>query len=212
MQRERPTSGQHIAKTPMTARGQRIGLMGGTFNPPHQGHLRVSYTALRRLNLDKLWWIVTPGNPLKKKTGLPPSADRVAACRKLIRNPRIEVTDFESYLKSPYTTDTVAFLKRRHPGVRFVWIMGADGLASFDHWKFWHCIFQMVPIAVIDRPGWRYKSLASMAPKFFAQFRLPEDQSKCLPLLQPPAWTYLTAPLSAQSSTALRSAKTTKRH
>ncbi len=195
----------------MATSGQRVGLMGGTFNPPHQGHLHVSETALRRLDLDKLWWIVTPGNPLKDKSGLPSVSDRVAACRKLVRDPRIDVTGFEADLATPYTVDTIAFLKRRHPGVRFVWIMGADGLASFDHWKFWHCIFQMLPIAVIDRPGWRYKSLASMAPQFFARFRLSEDHSKCLPLLHPPAWTYLTAPLSAQSSTALRAADSTKR-
>jgi nicotinate-nucleotide adenylyltransferase len=151
-------------RTPLALPGMRIGLMGGSFNPAHEGHLAVAETALKRLGLDRVWWIVSPGNPLKSHAGLAPLADRLAAARRLTgSDPRIEVTGFEAALGSPYTAVTVGFLVRRHPGVRFVWIMGADNLAGLDRWQAWREIARMVPLAVVDRPDWRMKSIASMA-------------------------------------------------
>lgn len=191
-------------KTPVALPGQRIGLLGGTFNPPHQGHVQVSQIALRRLGLDRLWWLVTPGNPLKSNGGLPPLADRIATCRRLMREPRVVVTGFEAALGSPFTASTVEFLVCRYPGTAFVWVMGADNLASFHRWRRWQDIARLVPVAVVDRPGWRLKALASPAARTLWRSRLPEDRASLLPLATPPAWTLLTGPLSPQSSTAIR--------
>ena len=122
-------------RLPPHSRGQRIGLLGGTFNPPHQAHLLVSLTALKRLKLDAVWWLVTPGNPLKNNEALPPLERRITACRKLAGHPRILVTGVERELGTHYTANTIAALKRRAPGVRFVWLMGADNLAQFHRWS-----------------------------------------------------------------------------
>ena len=124
-------------KTPLVMPGQRIGIMGGSFNPPHEGHAIVAETALKRLALDQLWWVVTPGNPLKSNGALPSQATRMAACAKLAKGPRMKITGFEAGLGTPYTAATIAFLKRRYPGVHFVWVMGADNLASFHRWQRW---------------------------------------------------------------------------
>ncbi len=152
--------GSLAVRTPLALPGQRIGIMGGSFNPPHAGHLAVSETALRRLDLDRLWWVVTPGNPLKSKDGLPPLASRIAACRALLSDPRIEVTGFEADLGSPYTAATLAFLKSRFPRTHLVWVMGADNLASFDRWQDWRRIAALMPIAVVDRPQWRLRRVS----------------------------------------------------
>ena len=196
--------GRTKAHPPHTAPGQIIGLLGGSFNPPHAAHLLISETALKRLGLDKVWWIVSPGNPLKNRADQAPLAERIVLCRAVAKNPRIEITDFEADLPTPYTASTIAFLKRRSPLVRFVWIMGADNLASFDRWLHWREIFTTVPIVVVDRPGWRMKALASKAAQAFAGRRIPETDAKALIHAPPPAWTFLTGPLSHLSSTALR--------
>jgi nicotinate-nucleotide adenylyltransferase len=197
-----------VMSTPPAAMpGQRIGLMGGTFNPPHEGHLVAARTALRRLRLDKLWWVVSPGNPLKSHRDLAPLAERMAASRALASDPAIEVTDFEAGLGSPYTYATIKFLRRRYPHVRFVWVMGADNLATFERWQHWRRIADLVPIAVVDRPGWRLRALASPAGRYLARRRLPESAAPLLPGCKPPAWVFLTARLSGASSTALRSAR-----
>ena len=164
----------------------------------------ISEAALKRLGLDKVWWIVSPGNPLKKRSDATPLAERLALCRAVAKNPHIIVTDFEADLRTPYTASTLAFLKMRSPLVRFVWIMGADNLASFDRWQRWREIFAMVPIAVVDRPGWRLKALASKAARTFAASRIPESEAGGLALRPAPAWTFLTGPLSRMSSTELR--------
>jgi nicotinate-nucleotide adenylyltransferase len=197
--------GRIKAHPPLASPGQTIGLLGGSFNPPHVAHRMISEVALKRLGLDKVWWIVSPGNPLKRRTDTAPLSERLVLCREMAKNPHIVITDFESDLDSPYTASTLAFLKARTPLVRYVWIMGADNLATFDRWQRWREIFTMVPIVVVDRPGWRMKALASKAARAFAAARHPESDARGLAHRPPPAWTFLTGPLSHVSSTALRS-------
>jgi nicotinate-nucleotide adenylyltransferase len=179
-------------------------LLGGSFNPPHVAHRLISEMALKRLQLNKVWWLVSPGNPLKKRGETAPLAERLKLCRALATNPRIVITDFEARLPTSHTASTLAFLKARSPLVRFVWIMGADNLATFDRWHRWREIFTMVPVAVVDRPGWRLRALASKAARTFARSRLPEKEAATLPERPAPAWTFLTGPLSHASSTAIR--------
>lgn len=199
--RSKPES---IVRTPLVAPGLRIGVMGGSFNPPHEGHAIVAETALKRLQLDQVWWLVTPGNPLKAHDGLPHQAQRMTAIRPFARGPAMKITGFEAELGTPYTAATLAFLKRRCPGVPFVWIMGADNLAHFHRWQRWNWIAQNIPFAVVDRPGWRLKALAGRAAQRYGAFRIDESDAAALPRARTPAWTFLTGPLSPLSSTALR--------
>ena len=196
--------GRLKAHPPYAAPGQAIGLLGGSFNPPHVAHRMISETALKRAGLDKIWWIVSPGNPLKKRSDTAPLPQRLVLCRGVAKNPHITVTDFEKDLQTPYTASTLAYLKTRSPLVRYVWVMGADNLATFDRWQRWREIFIMVPIVVVDRPGWRLKALASKAARTFAASRVPESEAAGLALRPAPAWTFLTGPLSHVSSTTLR--------
>src|SRR5207302_4490131 len=142
-----------MPRLPPHARGMRIGLFGGTFDPPHEAHRAASLIALNRLGLDRVWWLVTPRNPLKDTRGLSPLAQRIAAARALARHTRIDVSGFEAELGARYSHDTIAYLTARCPGVRFVWIMGADNLRSFHRWQKWRAIAAKIPIAVIDRLG-----------------------------------------------------------
>ncbi len=200
-----PSSFGHLkAHPPHAAPGQAIGLLGGSFNPPHLAHRMISEVALKRLGLDKVWWIVSPGNPLKRRSETAPLAERLVLCRSVAKNPHIIVTDFEADLQTPFTASTLAYLKTRSPLVRYVWIMGADNLATFDRWQRWREIFTMVPVVVVDRPGWRMKALASKAARAFAAARVPETEAASLAHRPAPAWTFLTGPLSHISSTALR--------
>lgn len=178
--------------------------MGGSFNPPHAGHRLAAEEALQRLGLDELWWIVTPGNPLKSHGALKPLAGRMAAVQALSRDPRMRVTSFEAALGSPYTAVTLQFLKRRYPGVRFVWVMGADNLATFHRWQDWRGIAAAMPIAVVDRPDYRLPALASKAAKTLERSRVPEANAGALAAMPPPAWVFLTNPLAPHSSTAIR--------
>ncbi len=196
--------GRTTAHPPHAAPGQAIGLLGGSFNPPHAAHLMISEVALKRLGLDKVWWIVSPGNPLKRRADTAPLAERLILCREVAKNPHIVITDFEADLHSPYSASTLAFLKTTSPLVRYVWIMGADNLAQFDRWQRWREIFTMVPIVVVDRPGWRMKALASKAARAFAGSQVPEAEARGLANRPAPAWTFLTGPLSHLSSTRLR--------
>lgn len=184
-----------------------IGLYGGSFNPAHAGHIHVSKVALRRLGLDRLWWLVTPGNPLKSKADLAPLAERVSAAQKLVRDPRIVVTSLEAELGSSFSVDTLAALQHSAPAARFVWIMGADSLAGFHRWRRWQEIIARVPIAVVNRPGWRLAALASPAARTAARWRLSDDQSFSLSRIDAPAWVMLQGPTSPLSSTALRAAQ-----
>jgi nicotinate-nucleotide adenylyltransferase len=196
--------GRMAAMPPPAGAGQRIGLLGGSFNPPHAAHLLISEIALKRLQLDRLWWVITPGNPLKSRHILRPLADRVAACQALIQDPRIVTTTFEKDLPTAFTAATLDFLRVRYPRAQFVWIMGADCLAQFHRWQQWRHIFETMPIAVIDRPAWRLKAHASPAAKTFARQRLAETKAKTLAGLKAPAWTLISGPLSPLSSTKLR--------
>jgi nicotinate-nucleotide adenylyltransferase len=184
----------------------RIGLLGGSFDPAHDAHLHVSLEALKRLGLDQVWWLVSPGNPLKTGRKPSPLAARVAAARALAKHPKIAVTGFEGALGSNYTIDTVQFLKRLHPSVRFVWLMGADNLAAFHRWRAYEDLFRLVPIAVFDRPGHRLKALAGQGAQRFAAARVDETDARGLAHLTPPAWALLALPLSGLSSTSLRAA------
>jgi nicotinate-nucleotide adenylyltransferase len=182
----------------------RIGLFGGTFDPPHAAHRAACLIAMHRLALDRVWWIVTPGNPLKDTRGLAPLATRIAAARTLAQHPRIDVTGFEAELGSSYTYETVAYLHRHCPNVHFVWIMGADNLRSFHRWQKWRGIAAMVPIAVVDRLGPSLYATASAASQALARARIPEAAARSLAGRKPPAWLYLHGLKSPLSSTALR--------
>jgi nicotinate-nucleotide adenylyltransferase len=196
---------------PPYAPGMRIGLFGGTFDPPHAAHRAACLLALRRLGLDRVWWLVTPGNPLKDTRGLAPLAERVAAAQALAHHPLIDVTDLEAELGTTYTYETVSYLVRRCHGVHFVWIMGADNLRSFHRWQRWRGIAELVPIAVIDRLGPSLYATASAASQALARFRLPESAATKLADCKPPAWIYLHGLKSPLSSTALRAARATRR-
>ena len=192
------------ATPPLATAGMRIGLLGGSFNPPHAGHRLISQIALRRLGLDRVWWIVTPGNPLKSRSELLPLAERLGLANAIKQDARITVTSFETGLASPFTAGTLAFLRLRYPSVRFVWLMGADCLAEFHRWRQWRDIFRLLPVAVVDRPGWHLRSLASPAARSFGRKRLTESRAHRLPFMPAPAWTLLTGPLSPLSSTVIR--------
>ena len=191
-------------RLPPYAPGLRIGLFGGSFNPAHDGHRMASLTALRRLQLDRVWWLVSPGHPLKDNRALPPLAQRIAFARHLADHGRIHITGIEAGLRTRYTADTLRALKRRCPGVRFVWIMGSDNLASFHRWNEWRAIARMMPIAVIDRPGTTHRSVSSPAGSWLARWRLPENQGGALAVRTPPAWIFLHGRRSDLSSTQLR--------
>jgi nicotinate-nucleotide adenylyltransferase len=196
-----------LARLPPHAPGQRIGLFGGSFDPPHEGHLLVSRIALRRLQLDRLWWLVTPGNPLKDMNGRASLEARLAACRNFAEHPRIMVSGVEDEIRTRFTYDTLRYLRRRCPTLRLVWIMGADNLLNFHHWRHWREIAALAPIAVIDRPGATLRSLGARAAQSLAPFRLAERDAPRLATTPPPAFVYLHDRRLAQSSTALRAAK-----
>ncbi|MGI6245298.1 MAG: nicotinate-nucleotide adenylyltransferase [Pseudochelatococcus sp.] len=185
----------------------RIGLFGGSFNPPHAGHRLASLIALKRLQLDRVWWIVTPGNPLKDNSALPPQAKRMAAARALTRHPRIDITGFEAEIETQFTFDTIDWLARRCPEVDFVWIMGADNLAGFHRWQRWRDIARLVPLAVIDRPGSTLKAARSRAATALARYRFAETEAGLLAGARLPAWVFLHGPRSPLSSTMLRAAQ-----
>jgi len=209
-QRHRAGSGTQCLRIPPHARGMRIGLFGGTFDPVHAAHRAASLIAMKRLRLDRVWWLVTPGNPLKDRSRLAPLAQRIAAARAFARHPRIAVTGLEVGLNTRYTYDTLRALSARCPGVRFVWIMGADNLRSFPRWEKWRAIAGMVPIAVIDRLGPSLYAAAGAAGQALARYRLPDSQAAGLADHRPPAWVYLHGLKSPLSSTALRAARGAK--
>jgi len=189
---------------PIVASGLRIGLLGGSFNPPHEAHRAISFLARKRLGLDRVWWLVSPGNPLKDTSSLPPLAERVARARKLAASPFIDVTGIEAALGTRFSHDTVAELRRRFPNVRFVFLMGADNLVQFHRWRRWQELAGRVPMAVIDRAGWNFSALASPAATALARARIAESEAASLALRAPPAWVYLHGLKSPLSSTALR--------
>ena len=189
---------------PLYTNGMRIGLLGGSFNPPHVAHRAISLFAIKRLKLDRVWWLVTPGNPLKDQDGLRDLNERTAAARKLANDPRIDVSCLESVIGTRYTVDTISYLRRRASGLRFVWIMGADNLAQFHRWQNWRRIASEVPMAVIDRPPQSFRALAAPAAQALARYRLPENQAGRLADQRAPAWVFLTGMKLNLSSTGLR--------
>ena len=191
-------------RMPHVEKGMAVGLFGGSFNPPHRGHALAAEIALRRLRLDQLWWIVTPGNPLKKASELAPLGERIARSEALMHDPRVKVTAFEAAYRIRYTAETLALVGARNPGVDFVWIMGADSLATFHLWQDWRAIASTFPIAVVDRPGSTLAFLSSVMAKTFARSRVDEDAAPNLVRMHPPAWTFIHGPRSSLSSTALR--------
>ncbi|WFU41323.1 nicotinate-nucleotide adenylyltransferase [Bradyrhizobium sp. CB82] len=184
--------------------GMRVGLLGGSFNPPHHAHRAISRFALTRLQLDRVWWLVTPGNPLKENGALHALGERMKAARDVADDPRIEVSCLESVIRTRYTIDTINFLRRRASGLRFVWIMGADNLAQFHRWQDWQRIAAQVPMAVIDRPPQSFRALASPAAQALARYRLPENEAAQLADRQAPAWVFLPGLKLSLSSTTLR--------
>ena len=191
-------------RMPHVEKGMQVGLFGGSFNPPHAGHALVAEIALRRLSLDQLWWIVTPGNPLKSKGELAPLSERIRLSEALVEDPRVKVTAFEARHQVRYTADTLALVKARNPGVDFVWVMGADNLRDFHRWQRWRRIVMTMPIAVIDRPGSTLAFLSSAVAKTFGHARVDEADAPLLSRMRPPAWTFIHGPRSPLSSTALR--------
>ena len=192
------------AKPPPFVRGLRIGLFGGSFNPPHDGHRAASLQALRRLRLDRVWWLVSPANPLKDARELAPLAERVEAARRVSQHPRINITAFEVAIGSTHTFETISYLMRRCPGVHFVWLMGTDNFCHFDRWQRWRDIARLVPIAIIDRPGSTLIAPHGRAAETLARYRRDETDSGLLAMASPPAFVFLHGPRSPLSSTALR--------
>jgi nicotinate-nucleotide adenylyltransferase len=189
----------------LASRGRRrIGLLGGSFNPAHRGHLHVSLEALKRLDLDEVWWLVAPQNPLKPVRGMAPFEERLASARKLARHPRIAVTDLEARLGTRYTADTLAELRRRFPNTRFVWLMGADNLAQIRHWGRWHEVFRLTAVAVFDRPTYCLRALAGLAAERFKRRRKPLGNARRLADMERPVWAFFRIRLDPSSATALR--------
>jgi nicotinate-nucleotide adenylyltransferase len=180
-----------------------IGLLGGSFDPPHAGHLHISREALRRFGLDRVWWLVSPGNPLKCH-GPAPLPDRMAAARALVDHPRIAITDIEARLGTRHTAATLAALTAICPGRRFVWLMGADNLAQLHRWQDWRGIMERVPVGVLARPGQRISARLSRAARVYAQARIKGRASHLLGRAAAPAWCFVNVPMTDISSSALR--------
>lgn len=188
-----------------------IGLLGGSFNPAHDGHREISLAALASLGLDAVWWLVSPGNPLKDANGYAPYGERLAQARRAAADPRIVVSDFEARKNLRYTVDTVSLLQALWPQIRFVWLMGADSLDQFHLWKEWRRLFAAIPIAVFARPGFERAATESEAAQAFATFRLDDGAISRLAGAEPPAWGYFGDTRNPASSTELRRLAAAKR-
>lgn len=183
--------------------GMSVGLLGGSFDPPHPGHVHITTQALRLFGLDRVWWLVSPGNPLKTE-GPAPMARRVQACRSIMTHPHVRITGLEAHLGTRATADTLEALHRLYPGVRFVWLMGADNLAQFHRWNRWRDIIDTTPIGVLARPGDRISARMSPAARLYAKYRIAGQASHILGRASAPAWCFVNAPMMDVSSTSLR--------
>jgi len=190
---------------PHTRPGQIIGLLGGSFDPPHMGHVHISRESLKRFGLSHVWWLVSPGNPLKQQ-GPAPLEERLAACREIIDHPRFAVTDFEAQAGTRHTAETLRQLQAARPGMRFVWLMGADNLAQFHLWQDWREIMERVPVGVLARPGQRISARLSRTARIYAHARLKGRRSHLLGCSTAPAWCFVNVPMRGISSTELRRA------
>ncbi len=188
---------------PYAGPGQVVGLFGGSFDPPHQGHVHVTREAMKAFGLDRVWWLVSPGNPLKER-GPAPLARRVEAARDVMQHPRVEVTDIEALTGTRATADTLSALRRLYPQVRFVWLMGADNLAQFHRWKDWRQIMDSVPVGVVARPGDRISARMSPAARLYAKYRIDGQARHLLGRAEAPAWCFVNVPMVDVSSTELR--------
>lgn len=188
---------------PAVGRGRSVGLLGGSFDPPHAGHVAITEAALVRFGLDEVWWVLSPGNPLKRR-GAAPLERRMAAARVLMRHPRVRISDIEARLGTRYTAETLAALGRLYPDVRFAWLMGADNLVQLPRWDDWRRIMETVPIGVLARPGQRLRARLSLPARVYREARIPDAASHALARTEAPAWCFLNLPLSPLSSSALR--------
>ncbi len=190
---------------PLAFRGQKIGLLGGSFDPAHSGHLHVAETAIDLLGLDFVWWMVSPQNPLKKTSSQ--LQDRLDSAKKIARGPKMVVTKIETQLKTQYTIDTLIALKKQYCGVKFVWLMGGDNLAGFENWRGWKDIVEEVPICVVSRPSAGPRARLGRMARQFDKYRLPLDKAPTLGNKKAPAWVYVPARFNPLSSTQLRARK-----
>lgn len=188
---------------PVANAGQTIGLLGGSFDPAHEGHMHITRAALRQFGLDGVWWLVSPGNPLKAN-GPAPMDQRLAQAHQIMEHPRVQITDIETRLGTRYTVETIAGLQARYPGVRFVWLMGADNLAQFHRWQDWRWIMETLPVGVIARPGDRISARLSRAATIYRSAMLPARASQRLAHGAVPRWCFINLPMSDTSSTQIR--------
>ena len=202
-----PGVARHFLRMPMVESGMRVGLFGGSFNPPHEGHVHVAEQALTRLKLHQIWWLVTPGNPLKDHSNLAQLAERLAACEAITPDPRMKITAYEAAINTQFTADTLKQISDRNRDVNFVWVMGADNLGQFHRWQRWRDIADIMPIAVVDRPGATMALHSAPTAKILARYRVNEDDAARLSAMRPPAWAFLHGPLNSLSSTALRAVR-----
>ncbi|WP_246856461.1 nicotinate-nucleotide adenylyltransferase [Acetobacter vaccinii] len=186
------------------ARRCRIGLLGGSFNPAHAGHLAIARRALVQLRLDQVWLMVSPGNPLKPRRGMAPLAQRLQTARQLVDGRRVIATDIEARIGTRYTVDTLRCLKARFKNAHFVWLTGADGLVTLPRWKGWRGLVHTVAMAVFPRPGQNFAALNGAAGHYMARWRLPACQAGCLAMRRPPVWAFLPGAQNSISATAIR--------
>ncbi|MDC1380128.1 nicotinate-nucleotide adenylyltransferase [Octadecabacter sp.] len=190
---------------PYARAGQVVGLLGGSFDPAHDGHVHITKAALERFGLDRVWWLVSPANPLKTR-GPAPIGERMAAAKSVMQHPRVTVTDIEEQLGTRYTAQTIAALQTAYPGVHFVWLMGADNLAQFHRWQAWREIMERVPVGVLARPGDRISARMSKTARLYRAHRLIGLASQLLGRAEAPMWSFVNLPMSQSSSTAIRAA------
>ena len=188
---------------PLARPGMCIGLLGGSFDPAHDGHAYITREALKRLGLNEVWWLVSPGNPLKSR-GPAPLADRMKRACGVMAHPRVRITDLEARMGTRYTYQTVSGLMARYPSVRFVWLMGADNLVDFHRWDNWRGIMGALPVAVLARPGQRISARMSLAARQFRPYRLKAREAQGLAFTAPPAWVFLNVPMNEMSSSLIR--------
>lgn len=186
---------------PHAERGQVIGLLGGSFDPSHQGHAHITREAIKRLHLHQVWWLVSPGNPLKARQPAP-MADRIAQAKRVMDHPRVKITDLEARLGTRFTYATIRRLQAIYPGVRFVWLMGADNLVQFHRWDRWRDILRAVPVAVLARPGAGVPARLSRAAQAFRRDRL--GRGEAIGGRVPPVWAFVNLPMNGASSSAIR--------
>ena len=199
-----PIAAAALPRNGAVCRRATIGLMGGSFNPAHDGHRHIARAALRRLGLSEVWWLVSPQNPLKSRDDMGAFTTRLASARAVAKHPRIKVRDIECRLGTVYTSELIAWLVRRAPRARFVWLMGADNLWQFDNWYQWSRILHTVPVAVFDRPPYSLTALHGTVARRFSRSRVAERRARSLPRMAPPAWVFLHTVRHSATASAIR--------